>query len=309
MNNYKATIFNIQKYNTYDGNGIRTLVFFKGCPLRCLWCSNPEGQSKGLQILFKKEQCSHCGECVTICPHGVHELHQEFGHIVAHSERCTACGACAQACYRKVFAIIGEEKSIEDLYSIIEEDKIFYDTSGGGVTLGGGEVLIQSQAATALLKLCTQRGINTAIETCGYTSFATIQEVSQWVDTFLYDIKHMDSQKHYEITGVHNEKILNNLQWLLENKKSVKIRFPLLKGINDSEENLQALVTFLLPYKKHMNYLGIDILPYHKFGIGKYAQLGLSYTVDDSVKASEDDIQRVKTFLNAYGLYASVLRH
>lgn len=308
MTERKTCIFNIQKYNTYDGHGIRTLVFFKGCPLRCIWCSNPEGQAIGFQVLFKESMCVHCEKCVDVCPRGVHAM-QNGKHVLVNPKACIGCRACEKACYRKVLAIVGEKKSTEELLATIEEDKIFYDISGGGVTLSGGEVFMQPQAAIDLLKANKQHGINTVVETCGYTSLEVIQQASAWVDTFLFDIKHMDTNKHHAITGVYNESILRNLQWLLDNNKYVKIRIPLIKGLNDDVKMLEQLATFLQPYIMKGNFMGIEILPYHKFGISKYAQLGLEYKVQHDGTLTDEELQCMENVFTQRRIHARIVKH
>lgn len=305
----KALIFNIQKYNMYDGPGVRTLVFFKGCPLRCTWCSNPEGQLKRFQVLFKRNQCVDCGACVPVCPAGIHRMTPQGRHEVGREPECVGCRACEQVCREKALAIVGEKRSIADLMEVIEEDRPFYEMSGGGVTLGGGEVLMQPEAATSLLMACKQRGINTAIETCGYARPETIEKVAEYVDLFLYDVKHMDSDRHHELTGVRNEMILRNLVWLLENRHNVKIRMPLLKGCNDGEAELSKVVDFLGPYRDYKNFKGVDLLPYHKMGVGKYGQLDMEYPVKGDPKLSEANLERIEERIRAYNFPVSVVRH
>ncbi|QJB57074.1 choline TMA-lyase-activating enzyme [Pseudodesulfovibrio sp. zrk46] len=305
----KAQIFNIQKYNMYDGPGVRTLVFFQGCPLRCDWCSNPEGQYKGFQILLKKDQCAHCGACVPVCPVGIHRMDAGGKHIVDRDIDCVGCRKCEHACPESALAIVGESKTIAEIADIIEEDRPFYETSGGGATLGGGEVLSQPQAASSLLQVCKQRGINTAIETCGYARPEVIEKVADYVDLFLYDVKHMDSDKHHELTGVRNEMILENLKWLLDNRYNVKIRMPLLKGVNDGEKEILQLVEFLKPYQDLNNFKGVDLLPYHKMGVNKYNQLGWEYPIEGDPKLSDADLERIENSIKKYDFPVSVVRH
>lgn len=305
----KAQLFNIQKYNMYDGPGVRTLVFFQGCPLRCDWCSNPEGQLRGFQILFKKDQCTHCGGCVPVCPVGIHRMDATGKHIVDRDINCIGCRKCEKACPESALAIVGESKTIAEIADIIEEDRPFYETSGGGATLGGGEVLSQPQAASSLLQVCKQRGINTAIETCGYARPEVIEKVADHVDLFLYDVKHMDSDKHHELTGVRNEMILENLKWLLDNRYNVKIRMPLLKGVNDGEPEILQLVEFLKPYQDLNNFKGVDLLPYHKMGVNKYNQLGWEYPIEGDPKLSEADLDRIEKCIRKYDFPVSVVRH
>ncbi|MFV0422498.1 choline TMA-lyase-activating enzyme [Oleidesulfovibrio sp.] len=306
----KARIFNIQKYNMYDGPGVRTLVFFKGCPLRCKWCSNPEGQLRQYQVLYKKDSCIHCGACVPVCPAGVHRISEsKLLHGFVEGAECIGCRKCEEVCPSSALAVVGEQKSISELLDIIEEDRPFYETSGGGVTLGGGEVMMQPEAAVNLLMACKQHGIHTAMETCGYAKAEAYQQAAQYTDLFLYDIKHMDSDRHYELTGVRNELILSNLTWLLENKHNVKIRVPLLKGANDSEEELRLMIDFLKPYQDYKNFKGIDLLPYHKMGVGKYSQLRWEYPIEGDPALSDADLARIEACISKYDFPVSVIRH
>lgn len=306
----KARIFNIQKYNMYDGDGIRTLVFFQGCPLRCKWCANPEGLEKKYRIMFKSNSCINCGACASVCPVGIHSIsNKTLKHEVNRDIDCIGCGKCKEACVKSAISIVGEEKTISELLKIVEEDRIFYEMSGGGVTLGGGEVLMQPEAATSLLMACKQAGINTAIETCGYTNIDTILKVAEFVDLFLFDIKNINSDKHRELTGVRNERILENLQELLKNKYNVKIRMPLLKGINDSQDEIEKTMEFLLPYKDYKNFKGIDLLPYHKMGVNKYNQLGIEYPIKDDPSLNSEDLDRIEGWIKKYDLPVKVVRH
>lgn len=306
----KARIFNIQKYNMYDGDGIRTLVFFQGCPLRCKWCANPEGLEKKYRVMLKSNLCVNCGACVSACPVGIHTIsNKTLKHEVNRDIDCIGCGKCKEACLKSAISIVGEEKTISELLKIVEEDRTFYEMSGGGVTLGGGEVLMQPEAATSLLMACKQEGINTAIETCGYTKLETILKVAEFVDLFLFDIKNINSDRHYELTGVRNERILENLQELLKKKYNVKIRMPLLKGINDSQDEIGKTMEFLLPYKDYKNFKGIDLLPYHKMGVNKYNQLGMEYPIKDDPSLKNEDLDRIESWIKKYDLPVKVIRH
>lgn len=306
----KALIFNIQKYNMYDGPGVRTLVFFKGCPLRCVWCSNPEGQVRQFQVLYKRNLCVDCGACVAVCPTGVHRMAPGSGrHEIVAGRECVGCRKCEQACNASALAVVGESKTISELLEIIEEDRPFYEVSGGGVTLGGGEVLMQPEAACSLLMACRQRGIHTALETCGYARPEVVKKVAEFTDLFLYDVKHMDSARHYELTGVRNETVLSNLRWLLESRHNVKVRVPLLKGVNNGEGELEQLIEFLRPYKEYKNFKGVDLLPYHKMGVGKYAQLGWEYPLKGECGLSDADLDRIESRLGQYDFQVTVIRH
>ena len=304
----KAVIFNIQKYNMHDGPGVRTLVFFKGCPLRCKWCANPEGLQRKTQVMFKKDVCVHCGACVEACPVGIHQMGPD-GHFVDRSIDCIGCRACEDACLYNALDICGETKTISELMEIVREDRGFYDVSGGGVTLGGGECTAQPEAALNLLRAAKQEGINTAIETCGYCKKETIMKLAEFVDLFLFDIKHFDSDRHSELTGVRNEVVLENLEELLKNRYNVRIRMPMLKGINDSQEEIEHTMEFLLPFKDMKNFKGIDLLPYHKMGVNKYDQLDMDYAITDEVKLEQEDLDRIEGWISKYDLPVSVIRH
>lgn len=306
----KATIFNIQKYNMYDGDGVRTLIFFQGCPLRCKWCANPEGMIKKNRVMFKSDLCIHCGACVSVCPASIHTISNKTSkHEVNHDIECIGCDKCKSACLKSAISIVGEVKTISELLEIIEEDRTFYEVSGGGVTLGGGEVLMQPEAASSLLMACKQSGINTAIETCGYAKLESVLKVAEFTDLFLFDIKHIDSDKHLQWTGVRNEQILENLKELLRRKYNVKIRMPLLKGVNDQKEDIEKTMELLKPYKDYRNFKGIDLLPYHKMGVNKYKQLGMEYPIKDDPSLTDEDLNRIEGWIKQYDLSAKVVRH
>lgn len=306
----KATIFNIQKYNMYDGDGVRTLIFFQGCPLRCKWCANPEGLIKKHRVMLKSNLCVDCGACVSVCPAGIHTISKEtLKHEVNHDIDCIGCGKCKDACLKSAISIVGEVKTISELLKIVEEDRTFYEISGGGVTLGGGEVLMQPEAASSLLMACKQEGINTAIETCGYAKLESVLKVAEFTDLFLFDIKHIDSDRHFQLTGVRNELILDNLKELLRRKYNVKIRMPLLKGLNDHQEDIERTMEFLKPYKDYRNFKGIDLLPYHKMGVNKYNQLGMEYPIKNDPSLTDEDLDRIESWIKKYDLSAKVIRH
>ena len=303
----KAHIFNIQKYNTHDGYGVRTLVFFKGCPLRCRWCSNPESQQRGPQVMVQPRLCTNCGRCVSVCPTGVHTMTPQ-GHALDVEKECLGCRKCEEQCPASALTVVGKQMPISEIVEVVEEDRPFYELSGGGVTLSGGEPLLQPEAAVSLLAACRQRGINTAMETSGYARPDILLKAAAFVDLFLFDIKHMDPERHRELTSVHNALIHENLRHLLDNKRNVKVRLPLLKNINDGEAELTALAQFLTPYKGYTHFKGIDVLPYHKFGVGKYAQLGRGYSLTEDHSLSEEDTDRIAGLFARYDLPVSVHR-
>lgn len=306
----KALIFNVQKYNMYDGPGIRTLVFFKGCPLRCKWCANPEGLERKFQVMYKRNSCVDCGACVDVCPVGIHVISNETGkHEIVREKDCIGCMKCVKVCPNAALNIAGEAKTISELLKIVEEDVAFYDISGGGVTLGGGEVTAQPEAALNLLMACKREGINTAIETCGYTKTETILKIAEYVDLFLFDIKHMDPVKHNELVGVSNELILTNIKELLHHRYNVKVRMPMLKGINDSREEIDAVIKFLMPFRDDKNFKGVDLLPYHKLGVNKYNQLDMKYPIDGDPSLNAEDLDRIEGWMKEYQFPVTVVKH
>lgn len=308
----KAFISNIQKYNMYDGPGIRTIVFFKGCPLRCKWCANPENLERKYQVMGKNVD-SHCGQaCASVCPVGKHSVSKEtLKHEINHQIDCIGCRKCEKACTQSAFSVVGEMKTISELLEIIEEDRMFYELSGGGVTLSGGEVLMQHDAAANLLAACKQVGINTAIETSGYAKLEHVLQVAEFTDLFLYDIKHIDSARHYEFTGVRNELILSNLKELIHRRYNVKIRMPLLKGVNDKQQDIEGVALLLKPFQFYKNFKGIDLLPYHKMGVNKYTQLGLEYPMENypDPSLSDEELDQIESWMKQHELPVSIIRH
>ena len=316
----KARIFNVQKYSIYDGPGVRTLIFFKGCPLRCKWCSNPEGLERKYQVMYKEELCIHCGNCIPVCPVHIHDFSDEESgqqqtgregpsHKVNRSIDCVGCRKCENACPKQALSIVGSDKTISDVLEIIQQDALFYLNSGGGVTLGGGEVTAQPEFAANLLMECQRLGIHTAIETSGYAKMDSLLTMARFTDLFLYDLKHIDSDRHYELTGVRNERILDNLTELIRRGFTVKIRMPLLRGLNDDEETLGRTMEFLQSFKSYKNFLGIDLLPYHKLGINKYKQLGLKYAITEDLSFREAELDQIETFIKRDDLPVEVIRH
>ncbi|MFD1317465.1 choline TMA-lyase-activating enzyme [Loigolactobacillus zhaoyuanensis] len=305
----QAMVFNVQKYNVYDGPGIRTIVFLKGCPLRCQWCSNPEGLEQKYQVMYKSDLCTNCGACVDACPMGIHYIDENGQHQVRRDRSCNGCRKCVEVCPVAALNITGQVRTISELMEIIHEDDAFYEMSGGGVTLSGGECTAQPEAAIALLRACKNDGINTAIETCGHTKLDNILKIAEYTDLFLYDLKHMDPIKHNQLTGISNERILANLQELLKLGYKIKIRMPLLKGINDSKAEIDAIIDFLRPYKDLPNFQGINLLPYHKLGVNKYGQLGMEYPVDGDPSLSDEDLDRIEGWIAEYDFPVDVIRH
>ncbi|MDY2788727.1 MAG: choline TMA-lyase-activating enzyme [Atopobium sp.] len=304
----KVRIFNLQKYNMYDGPGVRSMAFLKGCPLRCKWCSNPESQLREHEVMFKVDNCVDCGACAAVCPVSLHKM-VDGKHVVDRTTRCIGCRQCEEACLHSALQIMGEDYSVDDLICFFEQDEDFYRMSDGGITLSGGEVLAQSEAALAVCMASQAKGYHTALETCGYTPVETLMKVAPYVNLFLYDIKQMDPVKHKFWTGVNNELILSNVKWLLENGYNVRVRMPLLKGVNDSKEEIDAVIAFFSPYRYQKNFDGVDLLPYHKLGVGKYKSLGREYEIEGDPSLTNDDLNRIETWIQTADFKVNLVRH
>jgi choline TMA-lyase-activating enzyme len=309
----KARIFNIQKYSIYDGPGIRTLVFFKGCPLRCRWCSNPEGLERKYQVMFQEELCIHCGQCVSVCPVHIHYLEATAGAVPRHKLHrdidCKGCHACEDICPKQALSVVGKDMTISEVLDVVLQDDAFYRNSGGGITLSGGEVTMQPEFAVNLLMECKMAGIHTAIETCGYAKLDSLLQIAQFNDLFLFDIKQIDPEKHYSLTGVRNERILENLTALIQRGHQVKVRMPLIKNLNTDEADIRGAMDFLQPFRQKKNFQGVDLLPYHKLGINKYKQLDKEYSITEDLSLSDADLDRIEGWIADCGLEAKIIRH
>ena len=264
----KGIIFDIKRYAIHDGPGIRTTVFFKGCPMRCRWCHNPEGISKDPEVVFRQERCRQCGDCVSVCPEDA--IGDDGALRMIDTAKCTLCGKCMEVCGAGALEIVGREMSVAEVMEIIEKDVIFYDESGGGVTFSGGEPLFQVAFLRELLRACRDHSVHTTVDTSGYCSFASFESIAEWVDLFLFDLKVMDDRIHEAYTGVSNRTILENLKRLSAEGKSIVIRIPVVGGVNDEERAMENTARFLQSLR---NLIRVDLLPYHRFGISKYNRL------------------------------------
>lgn len=272
MRNNKGILFAIKRYAIHDGPNIRTTVFLKGCHLKCWWCHNPEGISHDIKLLSDASQCIECQACVENCPPNA--LVNEQGKIQRDPHTCETCQGCVENCPALVHSATGWESSVEDVMAEILKDKPFFDESGGGVTFSGGEPLLQPQFLKALLEECNDLGVHTSLDTTAHAPQDTIESLFPLVDLWMVDLKHMDDGVHREQTSMGNKQILDNLKWLDQHEAHLRLRIPLIPGFNDSEHDMKELAKFASTLQ---NPHPVDILPYHKTALSKYAKLELDY--------------------------------
>lgn len=270
----KVIITNIQKYSVHDGPGIRTTVFFKGCPLSCLWCHNPETQSFTKQLMYDAEKCTGCFRCINVCPQGA--ISVQGNKVVTDTNKCNACGKCTDSCVNLARDVSGNEYSVQELMAEIEKDKIFYEQSGGGVTLSGGECMVNIDFIEEVIARCYRKGIPVVVDTCGYVPYENFKRINSKVEMYLYDIKHMDPEKHKKFIGQDNKLILDNLKKLSDDGAKINLRLPLIDGVNTDEENIRATIEMA----KKLNIYKVSLLAYHDIGKGKYYKLNRTYSED-----------------------------
>jgi pyruvate formate lyase activating enzyme len=298
----RGLIFNIQKFSLHDGSGIRTLVFLKGCPLRCKWCSNPEGQAGYPELAYNRSKCIktvECGWCIQVCKLGAIK-EDGNGKVDINRKLCNNCGDCVEICPSKALEILGRCMSVEEVIGVIEEDSTFYARSGGGLTLGGGDPVFQPEFAVRLLKSAQDRGIDTAIETTGYSDWQDLEDICMYANTVFFDIKCIDPGKHKRGTGFTNELILENFQKLGRTFDGLSIvaRTPVVPGFNDTKTDIEAIVDFIKGSKGDYNY---ELLPYHRFGEPKYQQLGKEYALAHLQPPSAEHINSLKIVTDQIG--------
>jgi pyruvate formate lyase activating enzyme len=297
-------IWDIKKYAIHDGPGIRTTVFLKGCPLRCPWCCNPESQDLRLEIIWLAENCIYCNRCLDICPsHAISEERGQKKLIIRNL--CDFCGLCVNHCPHQALNWIGKRMTVNEVLKEVVEDAIFYERSGGGLTLTGGEPMAQPDFAYELLRQykVRERGGHTAIETCGFVDWPTLSRILEYTDLVLYDIKHMDSDHHFRLMGVSNELILQNARRIAESSSRLVIRLPLIPGINDTRENIRKTAAFAhkLPHVEEL-----DLLPYHGLGEKKYARLGREYALARTPSLTPSRLAEIRSLVESYGLRVKI---
>lgn len=291
----EGIVFDIQRFSIHDGPGIRTIVFLKGCPLSCRWCSNPESQSLKPVIMYQKMNCIHCGRCIAACKKGAISINNK-GFI--NRDICTACGECVNVCPASALTIKGRKMTVEQVVKELKKDAIYYRKSGGGITLSGGEPLVQSDFSKEIFKACKAQGWHTAIETTGYATPETIEKVFPYIDLALMDIKNINSDIHKEYTGISNEIILENVKKVSKITQMV-VRVPVIPNFNSSEQSILETCKFV---KTLNNVDTVHLLPYHTYGENKYDLLGRDYLMKESKSVNSDEIESLKKIVESQGI-------
>lgn len=303
QNNAKGLVFNVQRYSIQDGPGIRTTVFLKGCPLRCAWCSNPESQNSYPEIAHRDSLCEKCGRCAAACSEKAISVNAEGRHI--NRKLCTNCGECVGVCITGALKIFGEMLTAAEVFEEIKKDIDFYRSSGGGVTVSGGEPLFQPDFVASLFKLCQHKGINTCIETSGCGNRRSLEKVLPYTDLVLFDIKLSQPSPHRKWTGKSNAEILRNLNITVANGIPVILRVPLIPGVNDSDTELKNIARIAVNTLKQS--CQVNILPYHRFGTGKYEMLDRDYSLTELVTQENSEIEHIKHLFESFGLECDVV--
>ncbi len=296
-------LFDIKHYAVHDGPGIRTTLFFKGCPLRCWWCHNPEGISPEKELIVKPKRClEECRLCLSSCPENA--LSKPEGKTIqVDRKKCRAQARCAEICPTGALEMVGKTMTVTEVMQEVNQDRIFYERSGGGVTFSGGEPLQQPEFLDALLTACKKIDLHTVVDTSGHAPFALLERIRDRVDLFFYDLKHMDPGKHREMTGVSNSVILDNLRRLADTDSRVHIRIPLVTGVNDDDAHVRQVAAFLTELPGIQD---ISLLPYHSMGSQKYSNLNLPYLRSDAKPPTEGAVAVIKAVLQQHGFRVKI---
>lgn len=296
-------VVRVQRFSLDDGPGIRTTVFLKGCPLRCLWCSNPETQKPQVEIMWNRKLCTpECSNCIKICE--ADALSRKGDCIHVNSATCTQCAKCITVCAKRALTKVGSAVNVSHVVDEVKRDVVFYKSSGGGVTISGGEPMYQEEFAKELARRCRAEEISVALDTCGFADWDSYVGIAPFVNLYLFDIKHMDPVVHKKLTGVDNTIILKNLNGISNFDTPIILRMPVIPGINDSDNNLEALARLARDTK---NVTCVHLLPYHRLGIGKYEALGREYILEHLKEPSREWMMQIREKLTGYGVRVEII--
>ena len=301
MNDITGIVFNIQRYSIDDGPGVRTTVFFKGCPLTCLWCSNPESQSPTPEVSWRYTSCKQCGTCTKVCPEKAITLTD--GDIRVDRKICKLCGKCVDVCVQEALSISGKQMTVDEVFNVVKRDFDYYDASGGGVTASGGEILGQADFVAALFRRCKDEGIGTCADTSGFGDSAALEKILENTDIVLYDLKHMDPDEHVRACGLSNDLILSNLEIAFKSNAQVIVRVPLIPEYNTSDEALTAIAQAV---RERAGDSEVNIMPYHRYGANKYKMLGKEYPLENLRELTQQEKTRAKEIFESFGTKCEV---
>lgn len=304
INGLKGRIFNIQRYSTDDGPGIRSTVFLKGCPLSCLWCCNPESQISVPAVGHRDKLCKQCGRCIEACPQKAISLNLGGEGTKIDRELCDNCGECVKVCAEGALTMHGKELSVEEVFEEVKKDEMFYRNTGGGVTASGGEPLSQSAFVAALFQRCHHSGIHTAIETSGYASRSALDEVLKHTDLLLYDLKCMDNDDSLATVGQSNKLMVENAEYVMKSGAEVIIRIPLIPGITDKTENLRKIAEFV---KRVNPSTPVNVLPYHRLGVSKYRMMDMGYELTELEPIPKEHLTQVAEIFESLNLQCEIV--
>lgn len=291
----KGNVFDIQRYSIHDGKGIRTVIFLKGCPLRCKWCANPESWGEKPELFYIKSRCIHCKTCVKVCKNG--EVQEKNGEIIVDHRKCTEDLQWTQACPTGAMCVKGHCMTGDEVLKEIRKDKVFYQYSDGGVTFSGGEPLLQVDFLTEVLKTCKEEGMNTTVETSGAVPWESFEKVMPYVDLFLFDVKTMDEEIHKQYIGTSNRRILENLKNLAQAGCNIMVRTPMIPGVNNRQEDIRKIMKYL----KNCKICKYNVLPFHQYGSGKYESIGREYSMKEVIPEQEERIKKIYDLIEQEG--------